>query len=149
MKTRNRGTHVVNQRPLDVTMTKTVTGDTTPEPGGTTQYTMVVTNHSQYWATYLALVDELPAHLVPTSTPTAGCMIDAQTLRCKLPALAPGASTTVVVNAAEGEPGLFVDEGPTLDAHGVQTFDGRHRCGEDGVSVGVGGLSLDCGKSQG
>lgn len=89
---------VVNQRPLDVTMTKTVTGDTTPQPGGTTQYTMVVTNHSQYWATYLALIDELPAHLVPTDTPTPGCTIQGQKLTCKLPALAPGASTTVVVN---------------------------------------------------
>ena len=90
---------VLNTRPLNVSMTKTVTGDTDPAPGGTTQYTMVVTNNSaQYWAVQVGLLDELPAHLVPTSTPTAGCLITGQTLACKLPPLAPGASASVVVN---------------------------------------------------
>ena len=90
---------VVNQHTLDVSMTKTVTGDTAPLPGGTTQYTMVVTNNSTTsWASGLALVDDLPAHLVPTDSPTPGCDITGQELVCKLPPLAPGASTTVVVN---------------------------------------------------
>lgn len=91
----------------DVSLSKVVSGPTKVQPGGTTQYTFTVTNHDpDHWAMGLKLNDPMPQYLTATDTPTPGCSIASNTLKCDV-MVAPGGTSTYVVNVK------VADDAPT------------------------------------
>ncbi|MTW23160.1 isopeptide-forming domain-containing fimbrial protein, partial [Allochromatium palmeri] len=70
--------------------------------GGTTTYTLTVTNNGDAPAYNVRVADALPAVFTSASTTTGGCAIAGLNLTCDIAEIAPGASVTLSFNATAG-----------------------------------------------
>ncbi len=97
----------------NLTLAKTTTGANPAEAGGTTAFTLTVTNHGPSTADTVVVRDTLPAGLRPVSATGTGWTCAppvGQTVLCARPSLAPGDATVTIT--AQVESG--VPDGTTL-----------------------------------
>jgi uncharacterized repeat protein (TIGR01451 family)/LPXTG-motif cell wall-anchored protein len=91
----------------DLAIVKAVT--TVPVVGQGGQYSLTVTNAGPSTAVDVRVIDQLPAGLTATAAAgdgwTGALAADGRTVTCDRPSLAPGATATVLLTVAAGQPG--------------------------------------------
>lgn len=93
-------------RPAELHVTKSVDRPSV-QAGGAVLYTMTVSNAGPAEAADVRLVDPFPTGVMPTSSPTGGCVVAAATLTCDLGTIAVGATVSIEVVAIVSAVGTF------------------------------------------